>query len=140
MTCSYNDLNFGDEEEEEKSPSCTRREFPGKIEDCIDNARDLFEEYFNSSILEILGILRETNNINNEKLILEVNNSPNKYNFINSILYFIKFNNDKELENEIINFGLQVFYKLFTYDIQIIYKLHLFNDTEESKTFWNYKK
>ena len=45
MTCSYNNIKYI-RNEEEKLPSCTRREFPGKIEDCIDNARDLFDEYF----------------------------------------------------------------------------------------------
>ena len=42
MTCSYNDIKFI-EEKEDKLPSCTRRKFPLKIEDCIENERDLFD-------------------------------------------------------------------------------------------------
>lgn len=57
MTCSYNDIKFV--EEEEKQTSCTRREFPGKIEDCLDNSRDLFDEYFVTIINDILNILND---------------------------------------------------------------------------------
>jgi hypothetical protein len=68
MTCSFNDLDLGvQEEEEEKSPSCTRREFPGKIEDCIDNARDLFDEYFFTLIIDMLKIFNDKDDINNER-------------------------------------------------------------------------
>ena len=69
ITCSYNNIKYIGAEEE-KSPSCTRREFPGKIEDCIDNARDLFDEYFVTLINDLLKLIN-----GNEKLLkLEVEN------------------------------------------------------------------
>ena len=139
ITCSFNDLNLGVEEEEEKSPSCTRRDFPGKIEDCLDNARDIFDEYFNVSIIDILNILNDKNDINNERLKLEIKSSMNKFNFIKQIFYFIKFNG-QDLDEELIKFGFKEFYKLFTEDIKTIYKLHPLNDTEESKIFWKNKR
>jgi len=70
ITCSYNDIKFVEEEEEEKQRSWTRREFPGKIEDCLDNARDLFDEYFVTIIYDILNILNDKKKL----LKLEVEN------------------------------------------------------------------
>jgi hypothetical protein len=64
----------------------------------------------------------------------------NKFKLINKIIYFSKFNNKSELEDELIKLELQEFYKLFTEDIKIIYKSHPINDTEESKQFWNNKR
>ena len=139
LTCSFNDIDFGGEEEE-KTPSCTKREFPGKIEDCIDNARDLFDDYFVTSIVDMNRFINDKNDINNKRLKLEVENSMNKYKFNHNILYLIKNNNKNELENEIFIIGLKEFYTFFIEDIKYIYKLHPLNETEESKNFWRNKR
>ena len=68
ITCSFNDIEKVVEENEEKIPSCTRREFPKKIEDCIDNARDLFDEYFRILIIDTKTLINDKD-INNEKLL-----------------------------------------------------------------------
>ena len=165
MTCSYNDMKYG-ENTLEKLPSCTRREFPGKIEDCIDNSRDLFEEYFVILISDFLKIINEK-----EKLYkLEVENSIDRFNILNKILYFfingnkklikkgkisgflqnaLKFlgikkqneeNFDENLEKQFIEFGLEEFNKLFIQNIEKIFSEHPLNETEESKQFWQNKK
>ena len=142
ITCSYNDLEVVKEEEEEKSPSCTRREFPGKIEDCLDNGRDLFDEYFVTLIIDFLKI------INKEKLLkkLDVENEIDKFNKLNKIIFFIKNNlildnsNGKNLDKQLIKYGLEEFYKLFSEEIKNIYKKHPINDTEESTKFWKNKR
>ena len=145
ITCSYNDLEI-EQEEEEKSPSCTRREFPGKIEDCLDNGRDLFDEYFVTLIIDFVKI------INGETTLkkLEVENAINKFNILNKILYFIKYNsnlennnkniNENNLGKELIKYGLEEFYKLFTMEIKDIFKKHPHNDNEESIEFWKNKR
>ena len=160
MTYSYNNIAYRGEPEE-KLPSCTRREFPRKIEDCIDNSRDLFDEYFNILIVDLLKIIN-----GKEKLMkIEVENSINKFNILNIFLYFfINVNNkivtiflqklinyfgikfqikaflDEEEEKLFIKFGLEEFYKLFTKDVEKIFIEHPLNETEESKTFWQNKK
>ena len=133
LTRSYNDLEHI-EEIEEKSPSCTRRQFPSKIEDCIDNARDIFDEYFMTIFVDFLLIMDEKNDIKKEELSIE------KYNLINEIISFIKINNNIEMENKLIRFGLQEYHKLFVEEILNIYNLYPLNDTEESKQFWNSKR
>lgn len=139
LTCSFNDIDFGGEEEE-KTPSCTRREFPGKIEDCIDNARDLFDDYFVTSIVDMFMFINDKNDINNKRLKLEIESSMNKYNFIDKILNLVKLTDKSELENEIFIIGLKEFHKLFIEDIKYIYKLHPLNETEESINFWRNKR
>ena len=133
LTRSYNDLEHI-EEIEEKSPSCTRRQFPSKIEDCIDNARDIFDEYFITIFVDFLSAMGEKNDIKKEDLSIE------KYNLINEIINFIKINNNIEMENKLIRFGLQEYHKLFIEEIKNIYNLYPLNDTEESKQFWNSKR
>ena len=152
MTCSYNDIpSTPEQEDEEKLPSCTRREFPGKIEDCLDNARDLFDEYYVTIVDDILRLFDP-----NEKfLLMEVNGTIDKFNIIDKYLYFIKLENDRKkmdnnerikskkiinIEKEFINFGLLEFEKLFVSNIKKIYKTHPVNETEESKKFWMNKR
>ena len=144
ITCSYNDIKiFG--EEEEKQPSCTRREFPGKIEDCLDNARDLFDEYFVIIFEDLSKILKNDKNF----FKLEVENSMDSYNLMNIYFNLVKMNlkfsnkgnyNQKIILNFLIKFGLNQFEKLFSDDINKIFFNHPLNATEESKTFWKNKK
>ena len=93
MTCSYNDIpSITDEEDGEKLPSCTRREFPGKIEDCLDNARDLFDEYYFTIVDDILRLFDPK-----EKFLQDdVKGSMNKFNLINKYFYFIKLKNNRK--------------------------------------------
>jgi ubiquitin-activating enzyme E1 len=149
-TCSYNDIPIIPDDEGEKLPSCTRREFPGKIEDCLDNSRDLFDEYYATIVDDILKLFDPK-----EKFLeLEVKNTLDKFNIINKYLYFIELginekNNDgkktkakkiNNLEKELIKFGLLEFEKLFVTNIKQIYISHPLNETEESKTFWLNKR
>ena len=119
MTCSYNNIKYI-RNEEEKLPSCTRREFPGKIEDCIDNARDLFDEYFVTLIDDLLNLIN-----GKEKLLkLEVENSINKYNIMNKFIYFIKN------ENYLINKN-SIFNKFNKFKIVINFFKHIKNKIQE---------
>ena len=162
-TGSYNDIpDMPDEEDQEKLPSCTRREFPGKIEDCIDNARDLFDDYYVTIVDDILKLFEPKGKF----LELEVNMSMDKFNLIKNYFYLIKNefnrkkiikNNNEEkskfnffkikknsinnnMEKEFIKFGLMEFEKLFVSKIKNIYISHPINDTEESKSFWANKR
>ena len=159
-TCSYNDIpSVPEDEDEEKLPSCTRREFPGKIEDCLDNARDLFDDYYFTIVDDILKLF----NPNEKFLQLEVIDSLDKFNLIDKYLYFIKLKNNikkisigqskktnkykngnneriSNIEREFIKFGLLEFEKLFVTSIKKIYITHPINETEDSKIFWTNKR
>jgi ubiquitin-activating enzyme E1 len=162
-TGSYNDIPNIPDDDEEKLPSCTRREFPGKIEDCIDNARDLFDDYYVTIVDDILKLFDP-----NEKFLqLEVNMSLDKFNLIKNYFFLIKsefnrkkniknidsektkkfnfFNSKKnvrinDIEKVFIKFGLLEFKKLFISNIQKIYIHHPIEDAEESKIFWANKR
>ena len=139
ITCSFNDIEKVVEKNEEKIPSCTRREFPKKIEDCIDNARDLFDEYFRILIIDTKALINDKD-INNEKLLLDIETSINKYNLINTLFNLLKLDNQNDLKIELIKFGLNEFNKLFVEDIKKIYNSNPITESEESKTFWSDKK
>ena len=162
-TGSYNDIPNIPDDDQDKLPSCTRREFPGKIEDCIDNARDLFDEYFVTIVDDILKLFDP-----NEKFLqLEVNMSLDKFNLIRKYFILIKseFNRKKnsknidtdknskfsifkskkndtiiDIQKELIEYGLIEFEKLFISNVKQIYTSHPIDDTEESKTFWTNKR
>ena len=148
ITCSFNDLE-NTKEEEEKSPSCTRREFPGKIEDCIDNGRDIFDEYFKILIIDFLKIFEDKN----DSLKFDIENSMGHFNLINKIINLIRINfnqinknlNEKNeiknnLEKELFKFGLEEFNERFTEDIKIIKAKHPIDNDEESINFWKNKR
>lgn len=136
-TISYNDKQYVDFKEE-KIPSCTRREFPTKIEDCIDNGRDLFDEYFVTRIEELLDIIK---NKGKGFYKLEVEAELNKFNIIFDYIYFLIEENKNEIFYEnYFYFGLQEYEKLFVYMIKHIYECHPLNDSNESKTFWNNRR
>ena len=139
MTCSFNDIKYI-EEIEEKLPSCTRREFPGKIEDCIDNARDIFEDFFITSINDFVGFMLNKNDMNNEIIKSEDESSNKRLNHFYKIIILIKSKIIGEVENELILIAMERFNQLFTEDIKKIYKLHPLNDTDESKIFWTGKR
>ena len=162
-TGSYNDIPNIPDDDQDKLPSCTRREFPGKIEDCIDNARDLFEDYFVTILDDILKLFDPK-----EKFLqLEVNMSLDKFNLIRKYFILIKseFNRKKnnknigvdkntkfnlfkskktdsiiDIQKELIEYGLIEFEKLFISNVKQIYISHPINDTEESKAFWTNKR
>ena len=138
ITCSYNDIKFY-EEEEEKQPSCTRREFPGKIEDCLDNSRDLFDNYFVTIINDLLDLINNNKNL----LKLEVESKIDSFNLMKKYILLIKLNlNDKknDIEKILIQFGFEEYEKLFKRDIEEIYSRYPLDDKEESKKFWENKR
>ena len=139
MTCSFNDIVYI-EEKEDKLPSCTRRQFPRKIEDCIDTARDLFDEYFITSITDFKDFMFSENKTNNDKNESDINDFTKRFNYYNKLLCLIKYEDKIKIEEVLIHLTIEQFYQLFIKDIKDIYKYHPMNDTDESKIFWNGKR
>ena len=99
----------------------------------------MFDEYFRILIIDTKALINDKD-INNEKLLLDIENSINKYNLINTLFNLLKLDNQNDLEIELIKFGLNEFNKLFVEDIKKIYNSNPITESEESKTFWSDKK
>lgn len=137
ITCCLNDIEFSGKINE-KLPSCTRRDFPSKIEDCLDNARDLFDNYFIEPIEDLISII-----LNKKKNFNQIEfDDIDKYRIINEYLYIltlkeIKKIEEEKIEQELVYFGLNEFKKLFIDNIKNIYKHHPIDEKIEDKLFWS---
>ena len=133
ITCSLNDIDYH-QMSIEKVPQCTRRKFPKKIEDCIDNARDLFEELTRIPLIYLKEII-DKNIFQIEKEIFKV--SIEKH----LILYkFLQLLNNKNDFSNFFSIGLFFFDYIFSHKIDLLftqYPLDLLD--ENSKPFWRNK-
>jgi ubiquitin-activating enzyme E1 len=82
--------------EEKSIPMCTVKNFPHKIEHCVEWSLQLFEEIFTSGYREIM-ILQKNNNLLKE--ILENENELIKFNKLRLISIFSILNSDKSFKN-----------------------------------------
>ena len=133
ITCSLNDIDYH-QIPVEIVPKCTRRRFPKKIEECIDNARDLFEEFYRIPIIYIKEIIGK-NIYQIEKD--EFNESEEKYLLVYK---YLKILSDKKDYNTLFSFGIFIFHYLFQYKINKLlldYPLDLLD--EKSEPFWKNK-
>ena len=132
-TCSLNDIDYHQMPIEEV-PKCTRRRFPKKIEDCIDNARDLFEEFNRIPFIYLKEIIK--------KNIFHINDDIFEGSIEKRLLVYkylqILFN--KNDYDNFFSFGLFVFHYLFSHKINLLlsqYPLVLLD--EDYKPFWSNK-
>ena len=132
-TCSLNDIDYHQMPIEEV-PKCTRRRFPKKIEDCIDNARDLFEEFNRIPFIYLKEIIK--------KNIFHINDDIFEGSMEKRLLVYkylqILFN--KNDYDNFFSFGLFVFHYLFSHKINLLlsqYPLVLLD--EDYKPFWSNK-
>ena len=130
-TCSLNDIDYHQMPIEEV-PKCTRRRFPKKIEDCIDNARDLFEEFNRIPFIYLKEIIKK--NIFNDDIF---EGSIEKRLLVYKYLQILFNKNDYD---NFFSFGLFVFHYLFSHKINLLlsqYPLVLLD--EDYKPFWSNK-
>lgn len=118
----------------EKEPPCTRRRFPKKIEECIDNARDLFEEFNRIPFIYLKEIVNK-NIFHIEKDILK--ESLEKHLLVYKYLQILVNKNDYD---NFFSVGLFFFQYLFNHKINILlndFPLDLLD--ENSTPFWKNK-
>ena len=133
ITCSLNDIDYH-QMPVEKVPQCTRRRFPKKIEECIDNARDLFEEFNRISFIYLKEIISK-NIFQKEDEIFK--DSLEKHLLVYKYLQILNNKNDY---NNFFSVGLFFFHYLFSHKINLLfsqYPLDLLD--ENSKPFWRNK-
>ena len=111
-----NDLNFNIKKQ---IPMCTLKNFPTKIEHCIEYSKNIFTELFYQYIKEIKLIIEDINQFYN--LLNQINDTSQLYLIIEiykNILYIIE--NPKQ--NIIINFAIFVFVYYFEFNINKLLK------------------
>ena len=133
ITCSLNDIDYHEMPVEEV-PKCTRRRFPKKIEECIDNARDLFEEFNRIPFIYLKEIVNK-NIFHIEKDIIK--ESLEKH----LLLYkYLDILINKNVINNFFSVGLFFFQYLFSHKINKLlndFPLDLLD--ENSTPFWKNK-
>jgi len=133
ITCSLNDIDYH-QMPVENVPKCTRRRFPKKIEECIDNARDLFEEFNRIPFIYLKEIIN--------KNIFYIENDIFKDSFEKHLLVYkyLQILINKNDYNNFFSVGLFFFHYLFSYKINLLlsqFPLDLLD--EYSLPFWRNK-
>lgn len=133
ITCSLNDIDYH-QMPVEKVPQCTRRRFPKKIEECIDNARDLFEEFNRIPFIYLKEIIT--------KNIFTIENEILKDSLEKHLLVYkyLQILNNKNDFNNFFSFGLFFFHYLFSHKIDLLLSQFPIDLLDEfSEPFWRNK-
>ena len=134
ITCSLNDIDYH-QMPVEKVPQCTRRRFPKKIEECIDNARDLFEEFNRIPFIYLKEIINKNIfHIENDILRESLEKHLLVYNYLKILI-------NKNDYNNYFSVGLFFFQYLFDYKINILLNQFPLDLLDENSTtpFWKNK-
>ena len=135
-TASYGDLSLKNNEThiENVTPSCTIRYFPRRIEDCIDWARNYFNDLFIEPIIKLKKLIKEKNYFECLK------NDINEKNNILILLRFLKFINKNNIESIIEN-SLKIFLENFTlWEKKLLKQYPLDKKNEDGSDFWDDNK
>lgn len=137
----YETSSFGDEmtkvrnKVKEATPPCTIRYFPSKIEDCMDWARNYFNELFIEPIQKIKKVM--TNNVYYESIINEKNNNKE---VILSLIDIITMINDNSIEG-LVKQGLKIFLENYTLWSKKVFKEYPLDKlNKDGSLFWDSNK
>ena len=137
-TMTYGD-NPSDEEDKPKViPMCTLRHFPSQITHCIEWSRDIFNDYFISTVNDIKNYFTNFEDYK-ENIIKEGSATQNLEKLIEE-KYIINFiiNNDFD---KVIEFAVKKYTDNFDWRIQqLLYNFPPNYKTEEGKLFWSGSK
>lgn len=138
-TACFTDLSLkvNKTSKEDETPSCTIRYFPRRIEDCMDWARNYFDELFINPIKKIKKIFNEEEYF--ESLKNEKNENPTKEIILSLIdLFNVIISND--IKN-IIRYGLIIFLENFTLWSKKVFKEYpLDKKNKDGSPFWDGNK
>ena len=134
-TASYGDLSLkvSDTSIERVTPSCTIRYFPKRIEDCIDWARNYFNDLFIEPVIKLKKLIKEKNYFEYLKRSDEKNN-------ILVLIKFLKLINKNDIESVLEN-CLKIFLENYTLWEKKVLKLYpLDKKNEDGSDFWDSNK
>ena len=108
-TASYGDLSLKitNNNTEKITPSCTIRYFPKRIEDCIEWARNYFNDLFIEPIIKLKKLIKENNYF--ECLKNEISEKNNVITLVN----FLKLINENSIES-MLEYCLKIFLENYT--------------------------
>ena len=135
-TASYGDLSLKVAEThiENVTPSCTIRYFPKRIEDCIDWARNYFNDLFIEPVIKMKKLIKEKDYF--EYLKSRINEKSN----IVTLIKFLNLINKNNIESIIEN-CLKVFLENYTlWEKKVLKKYPLDKKNEDGSDFWDSNK
>ena len=135
-TASYGDLSLkkSDIHIEKVTPSCTIRYFPKRIEDCIDWARNYFNDLFIEPIIKLKKLVNEKNYFDCLK------NGTNEKNNILTLIKFLKLINQNNIESILEN-SLKIYLENYTlWEKKVLKKYPLDRKNEDGSDFWDSNK
>ena len=135
-TASYGDLSLKNSAHhiEKVTPSCTLRYFPKRIEDCIEWARNYFNELFIDPIIKLKKIIKEANYFE-----LLKNGSDEKDNVL-ILVKLLKLVNQNNIESILEN-SIKIFLENFTLWAKKVLKEYPLDKKKEDGTdFWDNNK
>ena len=135
-TASYGDLSLKIKRNhtEKITPSCTIRYFPKRIEDCIEWARNYFNDLFIEPIIKLKKLIKENNYFESMK-----NGSDEKNNIL-TIVKFLKLINKNNFEG-ILESSLKIFLENYTlWEKKVLKQYPLDKKNEDGSDFWDSNK
>lgn len=115
-TICFNDLEI---QEKKEVPMCTLKNFPTKIEHCIEFAKNVFNELFEQHIRDLKLFLEDEQKFKN--ILNEIGNLEELYLVIEIYKQIIDIINNPS-QYSIIKFAIFIFVYYFDYNIKIILK------------------
>jgi len=115
-TICFNDLKI---QEKKEIPMCTLKNFPTKIEHCIEFSKNVFNELFEQHIRNLKLLLEDEQQFQN--ILNEINNLEELYLSIQIYKYIIDIINNPS-QYSIINFAVFIFIYYFEYNIKVLLK------------------
>ena len=137
-TKTYNDNPSDDEEKTKVIPMCTLRHFPSQISHCIEWSRELFSDYFVSTVNDIKNYFTKFEDFK-ENIKKEGSATQNleKLDEEKKIIDFV-INNDFD---KVIEFAVKKYTDNFDWRIQqLLYNFPPDYKNEEGKPFWSGSK
>ena len=135
-TASYGDLSLKitSTHIEKVTPSCTIRYFPKRIEDCIEWARNYFNDLFIEPLIKLKKLIKEKNYF---ECIKNENNEKNNALILVKILKLINKNSiESVLEN-----SLKIFLQNYTlWEKKVLKQYPLDKKNEDGSDFWDSNK
>ena len=137
-TMTYGDNPEDDEEKPKVIPMCTLRHFPSQISHCIEWSRDVFNDYFISTVNDIKNYFTNFDEFK-ENIKKEGSSTQNleKLGEERKIIDFV-LNNDFD---KVIEFAVKKYTDNFDWRIQqLLYNFPPDHKNEEGKPFWSGSK
>ena len=135
-TASYSDLSLKITEThtENVTPSCTIRYFPKRIEDCIDWARNYFNDLFIEPVIKLKKLIKE------KSYFEYLKSGSNEKNNIFILIKFLNLINKNNIES-ILESSLKIFLENYTlWEKKVLRQYPLDKKNEDGSDFWDSNK